>query len=274
MTTVLSGHRIPRSDTAPTAAKNRRRRLRPWLSTLAILAGWQLAAGTGLTDPRVLPPPSTVLAVGAQLVADGSLPAALGVSVSRVLVGSLAGVSLGLVLGLLAGLSRFGEDLVDKPVQMLRTIPFTALTPLLILWFGLGETPKYVLVAVATLVPVYLNTAGGVRAVDPQLIEVARAHHLGRLRTAVEVLLPGALAPVLVGLRHAAGIAWVAVIVAETVNADAGIGYLMTTARTYARTDVVMVCIAVYALLGLVTDFLVRLAERKLLRWQRPGGRR
>lgn len=263
-----------RTSAVAVPGAQRRRPWRAWISTLAILVAWQVAAGTGLVAPTVLPAPTTVLATGIGLVADGSLPTALGVSVTRVLIGSVVGMGLGLVLGLLAGLSRAGEDLVDRPVQMLRTIPFTALTPLLILWFGLGETPKYVLVAVATLVPVYLNTAGGVRAVDGALIEVARAHQLSRVRMVLDVLLPGALAPVLVGLRHAAGIAWVAVIVAETVNADAGIGYLMTTARTYARTDVVMLCIAVYALLGLVTDSLVRVAERVLLRWQRPGDAR
>jgi len=246
-------------------------RLRPWLSTIALVCAWQAAAWAGIADPRLLPGPTVLVGTGWSLVADGTLPAALGVSLIRVLVGSAVGIALGLILGVAAGLSRAARDAVDRPMQAVRTIPFTALTPLLILWLGLGETPKLVLVAVAVVVPVYLNTVGGVRGVDRRLIDVARAYRLTRAETVRDVVLPGAAASVLVGLRFALGVAWVAVIVAETVNASSGIGFVLTSARTYGRTDVVLVCICLYALLGLATDLVVRAAEARLLRW-RDGG--
>lgn len=245
--------------------------MRRWASTLAVIIAWQLIASLNLLPQAVLPGPLTLLGTTATMVADGSLPGALVVSLARVLVGFAAGIAVGLLLGLVAGLWRVGEDLVDRPVQMLRTIPFTALTPLLILWFGLGEAPKVALVIIATVVPVYLNTFSGVRAVDPRLVEVATVYRLSPRQRALRVLLPGALAPILVGLRHALGLAWIAVIVAETVNASAGIGHLLTTARTYARTDIMIVCIVVYAALGLLTDAMVRLAESRLLRWRTPA---
>jgi sulfonate transport system permease protein len=237
--------------------------VRPWLSTLGLVVLWHLLTTSGAVRPTVLPAPGTLLVTAVGLVGDGSLPQALAVSLGRVLAGSAAGIGLGLVLGLGAGLWRTVDDVVDRPLQMLRAVPFTALTPLLLLWFGLGEAPKVVLVTVATLVPVYVNTLGGVRAVDPALLEVARAYGLGWWSTTREVLLPGARPAVLVGMRHALAAGWVAVVVAETVNASAGLGHLLVTARTYARTDVVLICIAVYAALGLLTDALVRLAERR-----------
>jgi sulfonate transport system permease protein len=252
----------------PMPRRSARKRLRPWLSTLAVVVLWQVLASLGALDPRTLPGPLALLGTAAGMVADGSLPRALAVSLLRVLAGSALGVAVGLSAGVLAGFSRIAEDVLDRPVQMVRTVPFTALTPLFILWFGLGEAPKVLLIAVATVVPVYLNTFGGVRDVDRGLVEVAAVYRLSSWQTARRVLLPGALPQVLVGLRFALGVAWVAVIIAETVNASAGLGFLLTNARTYARTDVVMVCIAVYALLGLLTDAAVRLLEGRLLRWR------
>ncbi len=233
-----------------------------------IIVGWQVIASLQLFPPHVLPAPIDLSRTAATMVADGSLPGALLVSLARVLVGSVIGIVVGLLLGLVAGLWRVGENIVDRPIQMLRTIPFTALTPLLILWFGLGEAPKIALVIIATVVPMYLNTFSGVRSVDAKLVEVATVYKLSPRQRALRVLLPGAVAPILVGLRYALGLAWIAVIVAETVNASSGVGYLLTTARTYVRTDIMMICVAVYAGLGLLTDALVRLAENRLLRWR------
>jgi sulfonate transport system permease protein len=139
---------------------------------------------------------------------------------------------------------------------------------LFILWFGLGETPKVLLIVVASAVPVYVNTFAGVRNVDRKLVEVAHLYRLGRLHTARTVLLPGALPSVLTGLRFALGNAWIAVIIAETVNSDAGIGFVLINAQQFIQTDVVVLCIAVYAVLGLLTDWLVRVLERSLLSWR------
>lgn len=239
--------------------------VRPWLSTLALLAGWAAVCASGRVDPHVLPAPGAVLRAARDLTLDGSLPGALAVSGTRVAVGAGAGVAAGLLLGVVAGLSAVAHDVVDRPLQAVRAVPFTAVTPLLVVWVGLGEPPRLLLVAVAALVPTYLATVGGVRGVDPRLRELAAAHGLRRRRTATRVLLPAALPAVLVGLRLALGTAWVALVVAESVNASAGVGALLTDARTYARTDVVLLCVLVYAALGLLTDALVRALERALL---------
>ncbi|MFD4195710.1 ABC transporter permease [Amycolatopsis thermoflava] len=257
-----------RSAVAPARARSPWRRLRPWLSTVVIVLVWYLCAVTGVLSPNTLPGPDRILLTAWREIADGTLGKALLVSLGRVASGAALGVTAGLALGVLAGFSRVGEDVVDRPMQMVRTIPFTALVPLFILWFGLGQTPKVLLIAVASAVPMYLNTFAGVRDVDRKLVEVAQLYRLGRLRTARTVLLPGALPSVLTGLRFALGNSWIAVIIAETVNSDAGIGFLLVNAQQFIATDVVVLCIAVYALLGLVTDWLVRLLERSLLTWR------
>ncbi|HEY0189289.1 MAG TPA: ABC transporter permease [Cellulomonas sp.] len=254
------------------ARSGRSRRLRdgllPWSSLILLVLVWWLASATGRLDPTVLPGPGAVLSAAVDLVRTGALGSALAASTARAAVGAGLGLVLGLGLGLVAGLSRLAERAVDKPVQMIRTIPFTAMVPLFIIWFGIGETPKVLLVAVGVAVPVYLNTFAGIRDVDARLVEAARVCGLSRARVATQVLLPGALPSVLVGVRFALGIAWVALIVAETLAAGQGIGALMTQAREYVRTDVILVCIAVYAALGAITDTLVRALERFLLRWR------
>lgn len=245
--------------------------LRRWWSTIGLVVLWQLVASVRLVPEVVLPGPSDLVQTALDMVSDGSLQWALLVSLGRVAAGSALGIGVGLTCGLVAGLSRLGEDIVDRPLQALRTIPFTALAPLFILWFGLGETPKVLLVAIATLIPTYLNTSAGVRSVDPRLVEMAQAYNVSRPRIVRRVVLAGALPSVLTGVRFALGLAWVAVIIAETINASEGLGFLLTNARTYVRTDIVMVCIAVYAGLGLFTDAIVRGLEAHLLRWRSPN---
>ncbi len=246
--------------------------MRPWWSLLALLGAWGVVGATGAVDARVLPGPVDVVRAGAGLVAAGTLLPALAVSVARLVVGVVVGVVLGLALGLVAGLSRTGHDVVDRPVQAVRAVPFTALTPLLVVWCGIGETPKILLVVVATLVPTYVATVAGVHGVDPLLREVAAVLHLGRWGTTWHVVLPGALPSVLAGVRLALGTGWVAVIVAEQIATDRGVGALLTDARTWARTDVVVLCVALYAALGLLTDALVRAAEHRALAWRTTAG--
>lgn len=242
--------------------------LRSWGSTVALLLVWHLAAEWGWINPRTLPSPLQIVATGWKLTLDGTLLQALGVSLARVALGAVLGIATGLVLGLVAGFSRLGEDLVDKPMQMLRTVPFTALVPLFILWFGIDEAPKVLLVALGVAVPLYVNTFGGIRNVDVKLVEVARVVGMGRLAIATQVLLPAALPTLLLGLRFALGLGWIAVIVAETIGANSGIGFLLTNARQFVRTDVMLVCVGLYAVLGLATDYAVRCLERWLLSWR------
>ena len=205
---------------------------------------------------------------GWELILDGRLGESIGASLPRAGLGIFFGVAAGVLLGFVAGYWRLGEDLVDRPMQVIRALPFTALTPLFILWFGIGELPKIMLVTVGVAVPLYINTYSGIRNVDRKLIEVAYVYDRRAWTIWRRVLLPGALPQILTGLRFGLGIGWIALIVAETVAASSGIGALMTTARQYSQTDVVIVCIVVYALLGVLTDLIVRWLEGYLLRWR------
>ena len=227
-----------------------------------------------MISPRVLASPLTILATGWGLVVSGELPMNMAVSLERVAAGLAVGVSAGVILALIAGLSRLGEEIVDAPLQMLRTLPFLALVPLFILWFGIGEVPKVALVSLGSLFPVYLNLFAGIRGIDPKLVEAGRVFGLSRWGMIRTVVLPGALPSALVGLRYALGVAWLSLVVAEQINATAGIGYLINDARDFLRTDVIVVCLLVYAVLGLTADALVRAAESRFLAWRPAAARR
>lgn len=255
-------------------ARTRRRRLpgrawQRWISPLVLVLAWQIASTTGLLPARLLAAPSTIAATAVDLVQAGTLPTAIAVSLQRVLIGFVAGATAGVGLALVAGLSRKGENAVDPIMQMLRALPFFGLIPLFILWFGIGEAPKVLLVALAVSFPLYLNTFAGIRGVDGKLAEVARTVGLGRTQLIRHIVLPGALPQTLVGLRQSLGVAWLALIVAEQVNANAGLGYMINDAREFLRTDVIVVGLLVYSALGLLTDALVRLLERRALTWRR-----
>lgn len=244
--------------------------LRPWFSTIALLVAWYTGSQLNLLNPRILPGPDTVAFAAYELIVDGRLTDALAASLPRVGIGLSIGVLVGISFGVLSGYWKLGEDVIDRPMQMLRAIPFTALTPLFILWFGIDELPKVMLVVVGTVVPLYINTYSGIRSVDHRLIEAASIYDARPVKLAIRVLLPGALPQVLSGLRYGLALGWVALIVAETMAASSGIGFLLTTARQYSQTDVVIVCIVLYALLGLVTDRIVKALENRLLAWRRP----
>ncbi|WP_169978531.1 MULTISPECIES: ABC transporter permease [unclassified Microbispora] len=256
----------PRSATARGPGKGWHRR---WVSPLVVVLLWQAASASGLLPARLLAAPSQIAATALDLVRTGTLPTAIAVSLERVLLGFAAGAVAGVGLALVAGLSRAGENAVDPIMQMLRALPFFGLIPLFILWFGIGETPKVLLVALAVSFPLYLNTFAGIRGVDGKLAEVARTLRLGRAALVRHIVLPGALPQTLVGLRQSLGVAWLALIVAEQVNADAGLGYMINDAREFLRTDVIVVGLLVYSALGLLTDALVRLLERRALVWRR-----
>ncbi|WP_349666542.1 ABC transporter permease [Pseudomonas tohonis] len=238
------------------------------VSPLVLLLFWELASRTGLLPARIIAAPSAIGDTLWQMIASGELAGHLWVSLKRALSGLAIGVSLGTVLALLAGLSRRGELIIDSPVQMLRTLPFLAIVPLFILWFGVGETPKIALIALGTTFPVYLTLFSGIRGVDPKLVEAGRLFGLSRLGLVVHVILPGALPSFFVGLRYAFGISWLGLVVVEQINASAGLGYLVNDARDFMRTDVIVICLIVYSVLGLSIDALVRLLERLALAWR------
>jgi sulfonate transport system permease protein len=241
--------------------------LLPWAVPILLVFGWQWASSTGAVDATILPPPSKVLATARSLWDDGELPRYLLASVRRVAIGFGIGAALGLVLGFAVGLSRLAEGLVDRTVQMLRAVPHLAVVPLLIAAFGIGELPKIVLVAVGVLFPVYLNTVAGIRAVDPKLVQLGRSYGLGTAGLIREVVVPGAMPMILTGIRYALGVAWLTLVVGETIATSDGIGYLAQNGRDLLRNDRIVLAILLYALAGLLADQLVRLVERRVLRW-------
>lgn len=242
--------------------------LRRWVSPVVILLAWQALSNAGILTEDVLASPLQIVTTATDLLLDGTLTSATATSIRRVVAGFLLGASAGLVLAVVAGLSRVGEDAVDPPMQMLRTLPHFGLIPLFIVWMGIGEMPKIALIAMGVAFPLYLNSFAGIRSVDRKFLEVAKAMALTRRQRLRHVVVPGALPQALVGLRQSLGVAWLSLIVAETVSADAGLGYLINDAREFLKTDVIVVGLAVYSLLGLLTDTLVRLIERKALAWR------
>ncbi|GGZ30890.1 ABC transporter permease [Asticcacaulis endophyticus] len=239
-----------------------------WLSPVALLLLWEAGSRSGLIPERTLAAPSAVLSTLVDMVLSGELPSNLVVSGGRILIGLAIGVSLGIILGLVSGLSKQGEVAVDPLMQIKRTIPALALTPLFIVWFGIGETPKVALIAFATVFPVYLNLYSGIRGVDVRLVDAARSFGLSRAEQIWHVILPGALPSLLVGLRFSLSISILVLVVAEQINASAGLGYLINNARDFMRTDIIVVCLMVYAVLGLLADAFVRFLEAGALAWR------
>jgi sulfonate transport system permease protein len=243
------------------------RRVLPWIVPVLILITWEYAARSGVLSSRVLPEPLAVVRAAWQLLLTGQLWDNLKVSAGRAFAGLLVGGGLGLALGFLTGLSRRAEIALDTTLQMLRNIPPLALIPLVILWFGIDEGAKLFLVAFGVFFPLYLNTFHGIRTVDRGLIEMARSYGLSGWRLYREVILPGALPSIMVGLRYALGLMWVLLIVAETISASSGIGYMTMNAREFLQTDIMLVGILMYALLGKLADVAARRFERVCLRW-------
>lgn len=241
--------------------------LLPWALPLALVIFWQISARSGLLSARILPAPLDVLKAGVRLAQSGELYADLKASTWRALVGLVIGGGLGLVLGLLTGLSRWAEKLLDTTLQMARNVPHLALIPLVILWFGIDEMAKLFLVVLGVFFPIYINTYHGIRSVDKGLIEMGRAYGLNQAQLLRQVILPGALPSILVGLRFGLGLMWLTLIVAETISATTGIGYMAMNAREFLQTDVVVLAILLYALLGKIADLLARLLERWWLNW-------
>ncbi|SEB77607.1 sulfonate transport system permease protein [Rhodococcus pyridinivorans] len=265
------------ADLSPRTTRSRLAPGKPIKFGLAIgpallLVAWIVTSATGVLDPKTLSAPWTVVTTAWELIGDGRLQSNLWTSVQRALIGGVIGVVLGLVLALAAGLSRIGEALIDGPVQIKRSIPTLALMPLAILWFGIGEETKILLIALSVFVPVYINTYSSLRGIDARYVELAETLDLSRAQFVRRIALPGALPGFFTGLRLAVTISWLALVVVEQVNASSGIGYLMYQARNYGMTEIIIVGLVVYAILGFGSDLLVRAAERKALAWRRTIG--
>ncbi|CAN5706322.1 ABC transporter permease [soil metagenome] len=237
-------------------------------SPIVLLLLWQLGSALSVIPQDVLPAPSLIADAGVELIRNGQLLDALQVSGWRVVQGLLLGGAVGVSLGIAVGLSRWFEASVDPPMQMLRALPHLGLIPLFIIWFGIGELPKVLLVALGVSFPLYLNTFSAIRQVDPKLFETAQVLGFSfwqRLRT---IIIPSAAPQVLVGLRQSLAIAWLTLIVAEQINAGSGIGFLINNARDFLRIDIIIFGLVVYAVLGIATDAIVRAFERRALRYR------
>lgn len=241
--------------------------LLPWLVPIILLLLWQIAASAGWLSTRVAPSPAAVLEAGWTLVQTGELFRHLWASFVRALTGFLIGGIIGLAFGLLNGGFGIFERLFDTSIQMIRNVPHLAMIPLVILWFGIDEGGKLFLVALGTLFPIYLNTFHGIRSVDAGLVEMGRSYGLSNWQLFRQVILPGAMPSILVGVRYALGFMWLTLIVAETISATSGIGYMAMTAREFMQTDIVVLAILLYAVLGKLADTAARWLERRLLRW-------
>lgn len=260
-----------RYSSAPETARTLPRLGAPARRTLIILlllALWQCASWQGWMDVQTLASPAEVWAAGVRLWHSGELLPSIWVSLRRVIQGLLIGVSIGGVLGLIAGLSRAGEEIVDTPLQMFRALPFLGLLPLLIVWLGIGEGIKVGLVTIGVVFPIYLNLSKGIRAVDHRYAELARTCGVGWRGLLRWIILPGAWPAFLVGLRFSLGIAWLSLVVTEAVNAEAGVGYLVQQGQQFLQTDVIVLGLVIYALLGLLMEGLVRLIEWRTLQWR------
>jgi len=267
----------PPSPPAPAALAAARRLRLPWhpaltrlVSPLLLLLAWELLSRQGVIPPQVIGAPSSIADALGGLLSSGDLGRHFLVSLQRAFSGLAIGLAIGISAALVAGLSRLGDAAVDPPMQMLRTLPFLGVIPLFIVWFGVGEVTKIALIALATKTPIYLTLYGGIRGVDAKLVEAANTLGLNRAELIRHVILPGALPAFFVGLRYALGISLLALVAVEQINATAGIGYLINEARDFMRTDVIVVCLLIYCLLGLITDALVRALENHALAWRPP----
>ncbi len=243
------------------------KRMLPWLVPTLIILLWQAASQLGWVRPQVLPAPTAVASAAWKLMLSGELWSHVRVSTWRAAVGFALGGGIGFALGMANGLSSLSETLLDATLQMVRNIPHLALIPLVILWFGIDESAKLFLVALGVFFPLYVNTLHGVRSVDRQLLEMGRAYGMTERQLFWRVVLPGALPSVFVGLRYGLGIMWLTLIVAETIAASSGIGYMAMNAREFMLVDVVVFAILIYAALGKLADSVARLLERICLAW-------
>lgn len=239
------------------------------LGPALVIGIWAAASGSGALDPRMLSAPWTVVGTATGLIVSGELQQHVLASLGRALFGFLIGGTIGTVLAIAAGVSRIGEALIDGPVQIKRAIPTIGLIPLLILWLGINESFKIVLIAIGTAVTMYIQTYAGLTGIDKRYVELAEVQNYSRWQFLRHVVFPGALPGFFVGLRLAVTGSWLILITVEQINALSGIGYMMSQAQLYAQTDVIVVGLVVYGVFGYTSDMILRLVERRVLSWRR-----
>ena len=250
--------------------RTRRRSLAVRLALpIAIFAAWWILTGTGAIPPTTLSTPSATWSAFVQLLLHQDLVGDVGISIRRALLGLALGAGVGLILGIIVGLYRLGEELLDASMQMLRTVPYPALIFLFIIWFGVGEASHVLLIALATLFPMYLNTFNGVRNVDRRVVEAARSFGVQGWQLIRRVVVPLAMPSIMTGLRFSAGISVIALVFTESIGASQGIGYLVSQANSLQQIPNLVVCIFIYALIGISADISVRVLEHYSMPWRR-----
>jgi sulfonate transport system permease protein len=250
---------------------------RGWLrliSPLVVLGLWQLLSSTGVLPATRLQSPVSVAHTAYTLVTTnsptyGTLQASVLVSAERWGIGFFVGVAIAVVLAIWSGLSRIGENTLDPLLNLARSVPLFGLLPLFIVWFGIGTMPKIIIVTLGALFPMYVNTFAGIRGVDPKLGELGQVLGLSRWELVRHVVLPGSLPSVFTGLRLSVIGSLLALVVAEQVNANAGLGFMISTAQEFLANNIIVVCLVVYAILGVLADAIIRMVERRALTWRR-----
>lgn len=272
--TVLTSTPTAVEAEIPAAGSSLGQRLQGLLVPLTLVVCWESAVKFNLISAHLMPPPSEIAGTLRDLIADGSLWLHIGVSALRVLIGFLIGAGLAIVVGALLGLSRRLDILFDPTLQALRAIPSLAWVPLLLLWQGIDELPKITLIAIGAFFPVYLSLVAGIHNVDRKLVEVGAMYGLGHLALIRRILLPAALPSLLTGVRTGLSLSWMFMVAAELIAATRGLGYLLTDGRETGRADLVIVAIITLALLGKLSDSLLRGLEHRLLAWRDVFGTR
>ncbi len=242
--------------------------IQPWIVPIIILIIWEVICLLGFVKPDMLPAPTQILSQFWTLIVNGELFVHFSISMQRVLIGFFIGSTIGLILGILTGFSTLIQKILDPSLQMLRTVPLLALIPLFILWFGVGEFAKVLMISLGAFFPVYLNTFLGIRMVDIKLYEVTKVLQFSAWSRLTKVVLPSALPNILLGIRLALGTSWLVLVVSEMMGTSAGIGYMIQNARAYSQTDIVFVGLIIFALMGKFSDSLVRMIEAKSLKWR------
>jgi sulfonate transport system permease protein len=237
-----------------------------WLLPFLLIIAWQIATSTGTST--IIPSPVKVFDRAVSMIKNGQLLEYTAVSAKRALIGFLIGAGVGFLLGLMNGMWRLMDITLNTTIQMLRNIPVLALISLMIVWFGIGEKVKIIMVAFGVFFPLYINTYHGIKALDKGLVEMGKVYGLKGFRLFTNIILPGAMSSVLVGIRLSLGAMWLILIAAETIAADAGIGYMAMTARELMQMDKVVLSIIIYALLGKVSDSIASALEKRLLKWR------
>ncbi|WP_102961430.1 ABC transporter permease [Mangrovicella endophytica] len=235
---------------------------------ILLLVLWCVASGTGWISPAKMPGPDAVAASLAGMIGSGTLATDIAASLQRAALGLSIGIVAGFALAVAAGLTRLGDALIDGNIQVKRSIPNLALIPLFIIWLGIGETMKIAIIALGTTVPIYINTHAALRGIDRRFVELGQTVSLSRAGFLRHIVFPASLPGFFTGLRLAVTQAWTALVVVETINATSGIGFMITQARIYGQTDVVLVGLLLYGVLGFGSDALVRALERRSLSWR------